>query len=322
MPEIAASTASADSPSQPQPLTIRDHAERFLTYLVDVRQLSAHTLRAYRYELDELTRWIWANQPEVISNVRAIDTRLLRSFLLRRTGTEPSSAVVLRTISCLRSFCRYLMACDLLDENPARYLRRKRKARRLPTYLEEDQAVALMQAPECDGSFKAVRDQAMLEVLYSTGVRVAELLSINDCDIDLNAGTIKVMGKGSRQRIVVLGIPAMDALRVYQLVRRQRFGDLSPDHATFISARRPGRRLDQIDIRRMVKRWCQKAGIVGRITPHSLRHTFATHLYAAGANIREVQVMLGHSSIDTTAIYTHVGIKHLVQAYKSAHPRA
>lgn len=300
--------------------TITVLVEKFLLYC-EMRNFSAHTLRAYRADLEALTGWLWRNQPDALADIRMVDLRSLRGYLMWRAETGLGDASVLRLIAALRSFFRYLMRTERVMESPALLLRRRSKPRRIPKWLEVDQARQVVTSPQ-GHDFQALRARAILETFWSTGARISELVGMNDSHVDWEAGTIRVNGKGMRQRLVVLGIPAMTALKAYREARCVRFGRLPDANGLFVVYRAPGRRMSDVDVRRLVKRESAAAAPGCAITPHGFRHSFATHLLQAGANIREVQGLLGHTSVNTTAIYAHVSIRHLKEQYAKAHPRA
>lgn len=295
-------------------------ADAFLAYC-GARDLSPHTIRAFRFELDRWIGWMWKSCPQALHDPKEVDSKMLRAYVRSRAEDGLANASMQRLISILRSFFNYLIRTERIMESPASLLRCKRKPRRFPRWLETDQAKELVTHPQ-GSDFKAARARAILEVFYSTGVRVGELVAINDPDIRWESDTIRIRGKGRRERIVVLGMPAREALRVYLRARNVRFARRDPLNGTFVAFRSPGRRMTDVDVRRLVIRESEAVGQSYRITPHGFRHSFATHLLQAGANIREVQEMLGHKSIDTTAIYAHLGVKHLREVYQRAHPRA
>jgi integrase/recombinase XerC len=203
-------------------------------------------------------------------------------------------------------------------------LRGPRQRRALPHWLEPDEITALLAAPH-GGDEAAVRDKALLETLYSTGMRVGELVAVNDADLDPAAGTCLIRGKGRKERLGLLGGPALAALAAYRLRRDAIHGGGAPDRGTFLSVRarhRGGRRLTDRDVRRILLRYLVACDLSRKITPHTLRHSFATHLVQAGADIRSVQELLGHASLSTTAIYTHLSLDALREVYRKAHPRA
>ena len=301
--------------------TTTDMAARFLTYLEAVRQASPHTLRAYRFELDGLARWLWAHHPEAVADPLAITAKILRGYVVSRVETGIGNSTTLRLIAALKSFGGYMVRTERVVENPAGLLRTKVRPRRMARCLDEGEAVALVEAPTGD-DFAGIRDRAMLEVLYSTGIRAAELSAMDYGHIQWVRSTVTIRGKGRRERIAVLGAPAIEALRGYLQARAIRHPDLDQAGALFVADRSPGRRLGTRDMGRVVKRYQLAAKVTGKVSPHTFRHSFATHMMRAGANIREVQEFLGHKSIDTTAIYSQMTIVDLQRVYNATHPLA
>ena len=199
--------------------------------------------------------------------------------------------------------------------------------RKLPHYLETHDLEALLAAPQGDDE-SALRDRAILETLYSTGMRVSELVGMNDRDLDLIGGIVRVRGKGRKERLAPVGMPAVRAIEAYRVARDAKHGRDTAERGTFLSSAKAkrggggGRRISDVDVRRRLAHHLAAAGLSSRTTPHTLRHSFATHLLRAGADIRVVQELLGHRSLNTTQIYTHLTIEALRQVYRKAHPRA
>jgi integrase/recombinase XerC len=296
------------------PGSVGEAAGAFLAWLRDARNASEHTLRAYTAELAGLCAGAAAAEP-----LSGLDGARLRERVAARAAGGGAPASVARTAACLRSFGRFLAVTDRLGANPAGLLRAPRVHRKLPHWLETAEVEALLSAPAGDGPGE-VRDRALLEVLYSTGMRVGELCGSDDRHYDLLGGVVRVRGKGRKERLAPLGVPAVRALEAWMAARDARFGRGMPERGTFLGSR--GARLDQREVRRRLKRWIATAGLAARTSPHTLRHSFATHLVRAGADIRAVQELLGHASLDTTQIYTHLGIDELRETYRRAHPRA
>ncbi len=298
-------------------------AAAFAAHLRDARNASPHTLRAYARELATLVAWLAAEAPDVLAPGQ-LTGGTLRAFVASRAAAGLAPASTARLVACLRAFCRFLAASGRIDGDPSALLRGPRARRRLPHWLEPDEIVRLLAAPSGDGE-AARRDRAILETLYSTGMRVGELVAVNDPDVDLAAGTVRVRGKGRKERLALLGGPARAAFASYVELRDRIHGSGGTDHGTFrsVAAKRGGgRRLSDRDVRRILARHLLTAGLSGKTTPHTLRHSFATHLVQAGAGIREVQELLGHASISTTSIYTHLSLDALREVYRQAHPRA
>ncbi len=298
-------------------------AAAFAAHLRDARNASPHTLRAYIRELATFSAWLTAEAPDVTAPSQ-LSGGTLRAFVAARAAEGLAPASTARLVACLRAFCRFLAATGRIDGDPSALLRGPRARRHLPHWLEPDEVVRLLAVPEGD-SEAARRDRALLEVLYSTGMRVGELVAADDPDVDLGAGTVRVRGKGRKERLALLGGPARAAFAAYVEVRDRMHGSGESDRGTFLSIaakRGGGRRLSDRDVRRILARHLLTAGLSGKTTPHTLRHSFATHLVQAGAGIREVQELLGHASISTTAIYTHLSLDALREVYRQAHPRA
>jgi integrase/recombinase XerC len=315
--------------------TIRLAADAFIAHLRDARQASIHTLRAYQHELTIWLTWCQKQQTDAMP-VTQLDAMMLRLYLADRAAgslesstptTAPSAATLARSVAALRAFGKFLATSERLGGNPAALLRSPRVRRKLPHYLETHDLEALLNAPQGEDE-AANRDRAILETLYSTGMRVGELVSLNDRNIDVIGGIALVRGKGRKERLAPLGAPAVRALEMYRRQRDELHGRGTDTRGVFlsvVSAKRGtggGRRLSDVDVRRLLQRHLRACGLSTKTTPHTLRHSFATHLLHAGADIRAVQELLGHSSLNTTQIYTHLTIDALRAVYRKAHPRA
>ncbi|OGU17229.1 MAG: hypothetical protein A3K13_01930 [Gemmatimonadetes bacterium RIFCSPLOWO2_12_FULL_68_9] len=304
----------------------RDVAE-FLTFLAKERNDSPHTVKAYGRDLalfaafgDEYYgggAWTWAG----------VDRLAMRSFMgsLQRRGLAKRS--VARAVSGVRTFYRFLSSRRGLEVNPARGVRTPKLEKRLPVFLDRSQLEELFRFAEVlaqSGEFQAVRDLALIETLYATGMRLSELAGLNLADVDLVSDQAKVRGKGKKERLLPLGSYAVRALRRYYRARDQLLGALPAgkgDHrAVLLSAR--GARLAPRTIQAIVRRYFAAIGGESGLKTHSLRHSFATHLLDAGADLRAVQELLGHSSLSTTQVYTHTSVERLKKVYQQAHPRA
>ncbi len=286
----------------------------FLRYLDRERNASPHTVRAYAADLEQFESHVATElgRPPALEDV---DHLMIRAFLARlhEAGLKKVSAA--RKLATLRTFFRYLCREGILDRNPARALLSPRMERKIPTHLEESEVAALIEVPgETD---TARRARAILEVLYATGIRCAELVGLDLGDVDLEARTVRVLGKGNKERIVPFGQPALGALKAY-FPSRQRARPRSA--AVFVNAR--GGRLTDRWVRRIVTDRVKQVAMTRHLSPHSLRHSFATHLLERGADLRSIQELLGHASLSTTQRYTHVDARHILDVYKKAHPRA
>jgi integrase/recombinase XerC len=286
----------------------------FLRHLQEVRQVSPHTLRAYQRDLQGLLQTLCeeSEQPGP-QQVRTVRIRLHLGMLNDR-GLGPTTMA--RHLSSIRSFFRWMEQRGLIDANPAAGLRGPRKRRRLPRYLEEAEVEALLAAPSNDDP-EGHRDRTILEVLYSTGCRVSELVALDEGHLDMRRGLVLLQGKGQKERYGMLGQPAMVALRDYLGSKSLRRLDRTP-----VFLNRLGTRLTDRSVRRILNRCLQRAGIDRECTPHTFRHSFATHLLRRGADLRTVQELLGHASLGSTQIYTHVSLEHLRKLYQQAHPLA
>jgi integrase/recombinase XerC len=286
----------------------------FLRYLDRERNASPHTVRAYAADLGQFQAHV-AEEIGRVARLEDIDHLVIRGFLARlhRTGVKKVSAA--RKLATLRTFFRYLCREGILERNPARALLSPRKERKIPTHLEESEVATLIEVPGETNS--ARRARAILELLYATGIRCAELVGLDLGDVDLSARTVRVLGKGSKERIVPFGQPAAAALSAYlpaRLNARPR------SQALFVNAR--GGRLTDRWVRHIVTQRVKEVAMTRRLSPHSLRHSFATHLLERGADLRSIQELLGHASLSTTQRYTHVNARHILDIYKKTHPRA
>jgi integrase/recombinase XerC len=244
--------------------------------------------------------------------IEEVDRLAIRKYLsfLHRKNRKSSIA---RKVSTLRSFYKYLVREQIVHSNPAKNVATPKAEKPLPTALTVDETFRLMESPM---EKEQLRDSAILELLYSSGLRVSELVGLNGDRLDLELGIVKVMGKGRKERIVPVGRKAMEALKTYLKGR----GHLEVNAPVFVNTR--GGRLTSRSIGRLVKKYTRHSGVFRKISPHSLRHTFATHLLDAGADIREIQEMLGHASLSTTQRYTHMSLGKLMEVYDKAHPRS
>jgi integrase/recombinase XerC len=285
--------------------------ERFLRYLAVERGASPHTLKSYRTDLADCAAFLAGRK---LGTLVDADARLLRAYLaaLHERGLARSS--VARRLATLRSFYRFLIRRGHAQVNPAREVHSPKLPKRLPSYLPIDESEALLRV-DPPATPAGARDRAILELLYATGVRVAELSGLDVEDVDLRDGAVRVLGKGSKERIVPVGGKAVAALRVYL-----RDGGGRASGPLFLNER--GGRLTVRSVHRIVRARARAAGLYRRVSPHTLRHTFATHLLDAGADLRLIQELLGHARLGTTQKYTHVTTDRLMKIYDAAHPRA
>jgi len=282
----------------------------FLEYLGVERGASPHTLRGYAADLTEFTRFL---ADEKVGGLPDADTRAVRAYVARLHQRRLSKATIARKLAAVRSCFRFLARRGALPANPARQVRSPRLGRRLPSFLPVDEATVLLNAPP-EPSAAGARDRALLELLYASGLRVAEGCGLDLDDLDEARRTVRVVGKGDKERVVPVGETALEALAAYLAMRGRQRGPI------FLNAR--GGRLTPRSAHRIVRARARQVGIDQRVTPHTLRHSFATHMLGAGADLRLIQELLGHSRLSTTQRYTHVSPEHLMRVYDRAHPRA
>lgn len=246
----------------------------------------------------------------------------VRRFIVSLHGKNSGTSVA-RKLSALRTFFKYLLRLKILTEDPIVGIAGPKTPQNIPDFLTVDEVFALLASPNDNDAFMQ-RDCAILEMLYSTGVRVAELVSVNLDDLDLQRQMLKVSGKGNKERLVPVGGPAIEAVNEWLLIRAEliihckKRGKKAAEDALFLNNR--GGRLTTRSVERLVKMYAERIGLSGQVTPHCLRHSFATHLIEMGADLRSVQELLGHSSLSTTQRYTHLTLEHMTQVYDAAHP--
>lgn len=316
-----------------------DGVSHFLRYLNAERNASAHTTGNYLFDIRQFAFLIWGRGAKPPYAWASIDKFTARKFVVQLQKQSACSATIGRKLSSLRSFFKFLTRENLVGSNPFAGLAAPKRKKSLPHVLTIGEVNRLLQAPAQYGAeaaekekdvkkrawleYAALRDTAILEVLYSTGMRISELADLDGRNIDLLSGVIKVRGKGNKERFCPLGRPASGALSV-ALEKRSGivpfFKGKKGDLPLFVG--HTGGKLTPRSMERMMKRYLIKAGLNPAVSPHALRHSFATHMLDAGADLRSVQELLGHSSLSTTQIYTHVSVEHLKKVYDEAHPRA
>jgi integrase/recombinase XerC len=296
---------------------------RFLEHLEEERGFSVHTVRAYRRDLESFLHFLaidFLSQEPSSIQPSSVDALAVRSFLASqaRAGLGPQSQA--RSLSALRSLFRFACREGTLDSNPAEGVRSPKQGKSLPRHLRPGEVENLLEAADGDEPL-ARRDSAILELLYASGLRVSELAGLDWSDLDFEARTLRVMGKGGKERMVPFGKPAAQALarwmQAWEGVRKPASG---PEEPVFLNYR--GARLSARSVRRIIDRYVEKAALAAGVHPHTLRHTFATHLLEGGADLRTIQELLGHSSLSTTQRYTHLELERLLQVYRESHPRA
>lgn len=291
--------------------------EEFIAYLRVEKGSSDHTLRAYRSDLTQLTDYLSDDHNLDDPDPADVTLRHLRGFVAQRYD-ENQAASLARKISTLRSFWRFLERKRLIKKNPASLLSTPKVRQPLQNYLSVDEVIHLLESHRTE-DILGIRDMAIWELGYGAGLRVSELVALNLDDLDQTQGWVQAFGKGKKERHVPYGDKARRALIRY-LSRRHELVDGPGDQALFLSIR--GKRLTSRDVRRRFKEHLIRAGLDTSITPHGLRHSFATHLLDSGADLRGIQELLGHENLATTQRYTHVSIDRLMEVYDAAHPRA
>jgi len=311
--------------------------EQFLEYLRVERHFSGHTARCYSADLEQFQRFL-ANPegsfsaPDVGHNgasaaaegaseaLLEVETDTVRQFMSRLRDKNYCKSTVARKLATLRSFYKFLVRRGRLSSNPVAPIRTPKQEKRLPRCLGFEQVEKLLN--NCDTTtLLGARDRAILETLYSTGIRVSELVALDISDIDLGNSVIRVRGKGKKQRVIPASPGAVKAILHYLDLRRSAAsGDKYDPNAMFIN--KHGQRLSTRSVRRKLDKYLLGAGLDLSVSPHTLRHSFATHMLERGADLRSVQELLGHQSLSTTQIYTHVTTEHLKDEYENAHPRA
>lgn len=294
-------------------------AARFLRYLEVERNASPLTLKSYREDLELLLDYLqeaFGRLPQP----KELTTLDLRGYVAWQTESGYAKTTIARRLASMRSLFRFAKREGLVESNPAKPLRNPRRSRKLPHFLSSEELGRLLGAPPADTPL-GLRDRAILETMYSAGLRVSETVALSDGDLDLDEGVARVRGKGRKQRLAPIGSYAAAALQrwldVRSLARGEPAGAAAP-----VFLNKFGRRITTRSVARMLEKYLRETGLDGRTSPHTLRHSFATHLLDRGADIRSVQELLGHKSLVTTQIYTHVSTAGLREAYERAHPRA
>ncbi|WP_136523738.1 tyrosine recombinase XerC [Geomonas ferrireducens] len=285
--------------------------EQFCSYLENERNVSQHTLAAYRSDLHQFALFL---DPHGTFSLAEVNHLAIRRYLAHLHKGHAKSSIG-RKLSAIRALFRYLLREGQVEKNPAELVSTPKKEKRLPFHLNIDQVEALVEAPR-GADVLSLRDRAVLETLYSCGLRVSELTGMNVGDLDLPGALVRVLGKGGKERIVPVGSCAREALTAYLEER----GNPQPSEPLILNAR--GGRLTRRSVARIVDAHMLLIATMRKVSPHTLRHTFATHLLEGGADLRAIQELLGHASLSTTQKYTHVSIDKLMEVYDKAHPKA
>lgn len=298
---------------------------RYLEHLDGERHTSPQTLRGYEHDLTDflefLSRDFLGKAPEAVrpGEVDALAVRSFLAFMTRRGLAKTSQG---RALSAVRSLFRFACREGVLEANPAQSVRTPKVPKTLPRHLRPGEVEDLIEAPSGDEPLVR-RDRAILELLYASGLRVSELVGLDWRDVDLSARMVRVMGKGNKERMVPFGRPAAESLRRWLDVWEGVRDPIDPgDDREPVFLNHSGRRLTDRSVRRVIDRWVDTAAVARGVHPHTLRHTFATHLLEGGADLRAIQELLGHSSLSTTQKYTHLEVERLLSVYRDAHPRA
>lgn len=314
--------------------------QEFFSYLKYEKHFSEHTLKCYSTDLQQYVEFLDSDQAgssakhsyesdgsggtalalEVRAEILSVTAATIREFLVVLHNRNYSRATTARKLATLRSFYKFLVRRGYLQSSPVSVIRTPKQEKRLPKFLEIEQIEALFKAPD-QSTLLGLRDLAMLEVMYSTGVRVSELVGLDVTDVDFDEAVLHIRGKGRRERLAPVGQRALDAINQY-LTKRSHVqqGQSFDQEALFVN--KSGQRLSTRSVRRKLDKYLAQAGLDPSISPHTLRHTFATHMLNKGADLRSVQELLGHRSLSTTQIYTHLTTGRLKEVYNKAHPRS
>ncbi|MBA7568955.1 MAG: tyrosine recombinase XerC [Dehalococcoidia bacterium] len=290
--------------------------DRYIQYLEAERNASPYTIRNYRADLADFFKFLKGTELTLLNEV---DRHVLRDYLSLLVERGIAKASIARKLSAIRSFFRYLVREEVIAKNPIEQVSSPKLDKRLPSFLTKEEMVKLLNAPDLSTPL-GQRDRALLELLYASGLRVSELVSLTPEQIDLETNEIRVWGKGSKERMVLMGEPAAGAIKNYSEDGRLQLMGKKKTSALFLN--RYGQRLPERSVQRLLHKYAKKAGIGKRVHPHMLRHTFATHLLDGGADLRVVQELLGHARLTSTQIYTHVTKGQARKVYLAAHPLA
>jgi integrase/recombinase XerC len=290
----------------------------FLRHLALERNASSHTVKSYREDLTQALAYFREQHAPLIRQPDQLNSRALRAYLAWLNQQRYAKSTVARRLAAVRSWCRFLCRQGILTRNPSDGLRGPRQEKKLPRFLGEKDMPRLLETPARETTL-GLRDRAILETLYGAGLRVSELTGLNVDAVDLDAGLATARGKGKRERLALLGPPAVAAIRSW-LERRGELAGGRQVPALFLN--KNGTRLSSRSVGRLLEKYLKQAGLDPRASPHTLRHSFATHLLDRGADIRGVQELLGHRNLSTTQVYTHVTAQRLTESYQKAHPRA
>jgi len=286
-----------------------ENIEKFIQFLKIQKNISENTALAYRRDIEQFSRFLQIKN----LNIKNVDKFTVRDYLANVLQPVEKKSSIIRKIAALRGFFNFLVKCKVLIISPMDFVLTPKAEKHLPNFLTVGEINLILSSTDTS-KISGLRDRAILELLYSSGLRISELTTLSKTDVDYFSGTVKVMGKGGKQRLVPVGDIALDIIRKYLKMRN--------DSSAVLFAGNKLQKLSARCIQKMLKKYLKKAGITKKITPHSLRHTFATHLLDNGCDLRSVQEMLGHKNLATTQIYTHVTSQMMKKIYDKVHPRA
>lgn len=301
--------------SKPCPYNMKNYISPFRSYLTSERNLSINTVLAYIRDLDQFVNYA-KSKGSLFGSPERVDHPFARGYLRYLEARKLSKKSIARKVSSCRAFFRFLLRERKVKLNPFEHILSPKLGKRLPSFLYPEEVIKLLNAVNLKLK-NGLRDIAILELIYASGMRVGEISKVRLEDIDLENGEILVHGKGDKERVVLIGSHAISSMRSYLSQRKNTAGS---EKVLFLG--RSGTRLTSRSIERMLRKYARKAGLTKRVTPHTLRHSFATHLLERGADLKIVQELLGHSSLSTTQIYTHLTKEKLKSVYDKAHPRA
>jgi integrase/recombinase XerC len=301
------------------------YLNKFLTYLEVEKNYSPHTTLNYRIDLEEFAGFLGK------ISIEAVEYPDLRRFLAQLKGRNLKPRTVSRKLSSLRSFFKFLQREKVIQSNPAKLMMTPKLDKPLPHFMSEEEAVQLIESPK-SGKTNSPRDKAIFEILYSTGIRVSELVGLNVEDVDFISNIVKVMGKGKKERLVPIGDQALNVLKKYMDSRENSPAKVNKNSpplvggvrggGNFVFANKSGTRLSDRSVRNIINKYILEQAMSQHVTPHMFRHSFATHLLNHGADLRSVQELLGHVNLSTTQIYTHLTTEKIKKVYDQSHPRA
>jgi integrase/recombinase XerC len=300
---------------------VEQYIKEFTDYLVAEKNASPHTLESYLNDISQFENFLkQSGHAEESSKIDSIDRLTIRSYLGFLYDKKFSASTMRRKLSTLSSFFRFLCREGYLQNNVVKSVPAPKMENKLPSFLSVDEMFRLIDLPEGE-DFLAIRDRAMLELFYSTGIRISELVSLKTRDIDRTTQMVKVLGKGGKERLLPFGKKCVEALNEYEKVRSDKIISAKAN-SEYLFLNHRGKGITTRGVRKIIGKYVTTGNFPGKVSPHSIRHSFATHLLEGGADLRSIQELLGHSSLSTTQKYTHLTIDKLVETYDRAHPRA